>query len=459
MKSISYIIKQQKESFKSQKTKSVSYRLKLLKLLKQEILNNEKAVLQALHDDFRKSPFEAYISEFGLVISELDLAIKKLKSWAKPQSVRPSILTFPSRDYIYKAPYGTILVIAPWNYPFLLAMNPLIMAIAAGNTVVLKPSELTENTSIAITQIIKQAFTEDICVSIEGGVSVAEALLAEKWDYIFFTGSTNVGKIVAQAAAKHLTPVTLELGGKSPCIIDDTINVKLIARRMVWGKLLNGGQTCIAPDFVIAKSNIKDNLISAIIKEIERRYGKNPENSEDFPRIINLNNIQRLTRLIENEHIIYGGKINKQTNYYSPTLIDNPELDSKIMTEEIFGPILPILTYENEDDISNIMSAIEKPLAFYIFTKDKKFSSKMISTYSFGGGVVNDTMVHFGNPKLPFGGVGESGMGSYHGKYGFDTFSHKKAVMKRGTWFDPSFRYAPYQGKFNLLKKIFRYFG
>lgn len=459
MKSIPDIVIAQKACFQSQRTKDAGYRLKLLKTLKQDILKQEKAILQALYNDFRKSEFETYISEFGLVVSELNLAIKKLKRWSKPKSVIPSILTFPSRDYIYKVPYGSVLVIAPWNYPFLLAMNPIIMAIAAGNTVVLKPSELTENTSNIITTIIKNVFPEDVCTSITGGIPVANELLKQKWDYIFFTGSTKVGKIVAEAAAKHLTPVTLELGGKSPCIIDDTVDVKLVARRLVWGKFFNGGQTCIAPDFVIIKSNIKNELVNAVKKEIIRRYGENPVYSDDFPRIINSKNTKRLLALIENENVIFGGEFDENLNYFSPTIIDNPKLDSKIMMEEIFGPILPILTYDTEEDISKMMFNMERPLSFYVFSKNKSFSKKMIQTYNFGGGVVNDTLVHFGNPKLPFGGVGASGMGNYHGKHGFDTFSHKKSIMKRGTWLDIPVRYAPYKGKIKLLKKVFKYFG
>ncbi|GGD06414.1 aldehyde dehydrogenase [Hyunsoonleella pacifica] len=459
MKSIPKLVASHNALFLSQATKDIPYRLSLLKTLKQEIIKKEQDIFDALYKDFRKSEFETYISEFGLVISELNLAIKKLKSWSKPKRVRSSILTFPSKDYIYKEPYGAVLVIAPWNYPFLLAMEPLIMAIAAGNTVVLKPSELTENTSQVLTEIIKNVFPEDMCTSIEGGIPVATELLAQKWDYIFFTGSTKVGKIVAEAAAKHLTPVTLELGGKTPCIIDETIDVKLIARRLVWGKLLNGGQTCIAPDFVIVKSHIKAIFIEAIEKEITRRYGKTPFQSDDFPRIINSKNLKRLVSLIENENIIFGGKFDEKTNYLAPTLIDNPQLDSKIMTEEIFGPILPILVYDSEKDIAKIMSSIERPLAFYIFSKNNSFSEKLIRTYSFGGGVINDTLVHFGNPKLPFGGIGASGMGNYHGKNGFDTFSHEKSIMKRGTWLDLPLRYAPYKGKTNLLKKVFKYFS
>lgn len=459
MEYISKLIENQKICFHSQKTKDVKFRVALLRNLKLQILNCEEEILEALHSDFKKSHFESYISEFALVISELNLAIKKLKKWAKPKRVTSSILMFPSKDYIYKEPYGTVLIIAPWNYPFLLALNPLIMAIAAGNTVVLKPSELTENVSKVLTRIIKNVFPENIAISVEGGVDVASALLTKKWDYIFFTGSTRVGKIVYAAAAKNLTPVTLELGGKSPCIIDDTIDLKLTARRLVWGKLLNAGQTCIAPDYILVKANIKDKLVAEIKKQISNRYAENPRYSDDFPRIINTRNLERLARLIKNETIIFGGDIDEATNYLSPTLADNPKLESEIMTEEIFGPVLPILTFNSEQDISRILSKTDKPLAFYVFSKNKAFVEKMISTFSFGGGVINDVLVHFGNSKLPFGGVGASGLGRYHGKYGFDTFSHQKSVMKRGTWLDLKLRYAPYNGKLKLLKKAFKYLG
>lgn len=436
MKSIPDIVLDQNAFFLSQKTKDIQYRLSLLKALKSEILKKEQEILDALNTDFKKSEFESYISEFALVISELNLAIKHIKNWAKPKRVSASLLTFPSKDYIYKEPYGTVLIIAPWNYPFLLALEPLIMAIAAGNTVVLKPSELTQNTSNILTQIIKNVFPEPVAVSVEGGVETATELLAQKWDYIFFTGSTKVGKIVAEAAAKQLTPITLELGGKSPCIIDHTNNIELVARRLVWGKLFNGGQTCIAPDYLIVNSNIKDELVNSIIKEITRRYGKHPKTSNDFPRIINKKNVKRLKALLNNETIIYGGDVDEVENYISPTLVDAPKLNSKLMQEEIFGPILPVLTYENEADIETIIRNLDKPLSFYIFSNNKHFIEKTIQKYRFGGGVINDVLVHFGNPKLPFGGIGTSGMGNYHGKHGFDAFSHKKSIMKRGTWLD-----------------------
>ena len=459
MNTIPDIISNQGKFFKSQKTKDLDYRLSLLRALKVEILANEQAVIDALNKDFKKSEFEGYLSEFGIVISELNLAIKNLKRWAKPKRITSSLLTFPSKDYLYQDPYGTVLIIAPWNYPFLLAMEPLIMAIAAGNTVVIKPSELTENTSKLITRIIKNVFPETLATSIEGGVEISTELLAQKWDYIFFTGSTTVGKIVAQAAAKYLTPVVLELGGKSPCIIDDSVNLKLVARRLVWGKLLNGGQTCIAPDYVIAKSNIKQDLIAVLKTEINKQYGENPENSSDFPRIVNKNNTKRLETLLKDSNIVFGGKINVNECYISPTLVDQPSLNSQLMQEEIFGPILPILTYDTEEDIEHIIWNLEKPLSLYVFSNKTSFIKSTIEKYSFGGGVINDLLIHFGNHRLPFGGVGASGMGKYHGKHGFNTFSNTKPIVKRGNWFDPSFRYAPYKGKMSLLKLVFKYFG
>ncbi len=459
MKSIPEIIASQKAHFLTQSTKDVSQRLQLLKALKAEIISKEQAILDALHSDFKKSAFETYISEFGLVISELNLAIKHLKKWAKPKRITSSLLTFPSKDYIYKTPYGTVLIIAPWNYPFLLAMEPLIMAIAAGNTVVLKPSELTQNTSQLITQIIEAVFAENTAISIEGGVETSTELLAQNWDYIFFTGSTKVGKIVAKAAAEHLTPTTLELGGKSPCIVDDTSNLKLVARRVVWGKLFNGGQTCIAPDYMLVKSSIKTAIVEALIHEIVKRYGDDPKLSQDFPRIINSKNIDRLKRLLHDETILFGGTIDVSQNYISPTLIDAPNIENPIMQEEIFGPILPIITYDTEEDIEAIILHNDTPLSFYIFSKNETFIKNTIEKFRFGGGVINDVLVHFGNAKLPFGGIGNSGIGKYHGKHGFDTFSHEQAIMKRGTWFDPSFRYAPYDGKISLLRKVFKFLG
>jgi len=456
---ITDIIKNQRAFFKTQQTKDVSYRLKILKALKLEIESNEQAIFDALNKDFNKSEFESFISEVGLVLSELNLVIKHLKNWSKPKRVRASFLTFPSKDFIYKAPYGTVLIIAPWNYPFLLALEPLIMAIAAGNTVVLKPSELTENTSKLLTQIIKKAFPENLAISVEGGIEIATDLLNQKWDFIFFTGSTKVGKIVAKAAAKHLTPVVLELGGKSPCIIDDSVDLKLVARRLVWGKFFNGGQTCIAPDYIIIKSALKTQLIDVLKTEIMRQYSSEPKKSPDFPRIVNKRNTLRLAELLQDTHVIFGGDIVEDECYIAPTLVDEPSLNSPLMQEEIFGPILPILVYNTDEDIENIIWNSDTPLALYVFSNKKSFIEKTINKFSFGGGVVNDLLIHFGNDRLPFGGVGTSGMGKYHGKHGFDCFSHDTSIMKRGNWIDPSFRYPPYNGKVSLLKTVFKYFG
>lgn len=455
MNTIPEIISAQKDFFRAQKTKDISFRIELLKKLKNEIVAREQDIFDALYKDFKKSPFEVFLSENGLVLAEINLAIKHLKRWSKPKRVKSSLLLFPSKSYIYQAPYGTVLIIGPWNYPFQLAINPLIMAIAAGNTVVLKPSELTPNTSQLVADMVKHVFPEEMAIVIQGGVDTSTELLKHHWDYIFFTGSVPVGKIIAKAAAKHLTPVTLELGGKTPCIVDETANLKLTVKRLVWGKFFNGGQTCIAPDYLIIKTSIKNELIDGLKFEITKAY-RDVKSSKDYPRIINENNFLRLTKLLENENIIFGGDFDKEELYISPTLVDEPSLDSEMMSDEIFGPILPIFSYETENDIESIIHNFENPLAFYIFSNNKTFIENNIDKYSFGGGVINDTLIQYGNSNLPFGGIGSSGIGAYHGKFGFDTFSHSKSIVKRGNAFDPPLRYAPYKGKLKLLKSIFK---
>jgi len=456
---ISELVNNQKHFFKSQQTKDIDFRLKLLKALKDEILSREKDIYNALQNDFNKPPFETFISEFGLVISELNLVTKNLKKWTRPKRIKSSLLTFPSRDFIYKEPYGTILIMGPWNYPFLLTMEPVIMAIAAGNTAVLKPSELTKHTSRLVQEILEKIFKSNHVVICQGGVDVAKELLDQKWDYIFFTGSVRVGKIIAKAAAKNLTPVTLELGGKTPCIIDDTIDLNLVSKRIVWGKLLNYGQTCISPDYILVKKEVKDDFIRHIKIRIIKAYGENPQKSKDLPRVINQQNFLRLKNLLKDVDVVFGGDIDESDLYIAPTLVNEPAIDSALMSDEIFGPILPILTYDNEKDIEKIIWSYEKPLSLYVFSMNNKFVDSIISKYNFGGGVINDTLVHFGNHRLPFGGVGASGMGAYHGKLGFDTFSHEKSIIKRGTWTDPPVRYAPYKGKLKLMKKMFKWFG
>lgn len=432
----------------------IGYRKETLKKLLYNLQKSEDLIVKALYDDFKKPEFEAVLTETNYFISDLKDTIKNIHKWAKRKRVFPSLLNFPSTDYIYKEPYGDVLVIAPWNYPFQLALCPLIAAVAAGNRVVLKPSELTPHTSAIIAKIIEKTFHVNHVEVFEGGVEVSNQLLAQRWDYIFFTGSVAVGKVVAKAAAENLTPVTLELGGKNPCIIDETANLKLAAKRIVWGKFINAGQTCIAPDYILIQKNMKVNFISFLIEEIIKAYGKKIDKSSDFARIINTKNWLRLANMIEPEKVIFGGETNANELYISPTLIEEPALDSPVMKEEIFGPILPILLYETEADIQNVISRYEKPLSFYVFSENKSFAKKLIKTYSFGGGCINDTVVHFSNKRLPFGGVGHSGMGAYHGQLSFDIFSHHKAVVKKANWLDLPMRYAPYKDKLASIKRI-----
>ncbi len=434
----------------------ISTRKESLKKLLQVIINHEEAIIKALYDDFKKPAFEAVLTETNYVISDLKETIKNINSWAKPKKVRSSILNFPSSDYIYSEPYGHVLILAPWNYPFQLALCPLVAAVAAGNRVTLKPSELTPNTSHIISKIISEAFAVKDVVVITGDATVATQLLSKRWDYIFFTGSVSVGKIVAQAAAVHLTPVTLELGGKSPCIVDETANLQLSARRIVWGKIINAGQTCVAPDYILVHQKVKKEFTTYLIQEIEKALGTNPEQSPDFARIVNLKNWQRLNDLLSSETILYGGQTNKDTLYIAPTLLDEPKSTSPVMNEEIFGPILPILSFQSKTDLERIIKKYEKPLALYIFSTNKSFIDELLHNYSFGGGCVNDTVVHLVNNRLPFGGVGHSGLGAYHGKLSFDIFSHKKAIVKRGTWLDLPIRYAPYNEKLKMIRKLLK---
>jgi aldehyde dehydrogenase (NAD+) len=428
----------------------------LIKLLN-NIIIHEDAIIKALYEDFKKPAFETVLTETNHVISELKDTIKNLNKWAKPKQVFPSILNFPSKDYIYKDPYGKVLIIAPWNYPFQLALCPLVSAVAAGNQVVLKPSELTSQTSAIIATIIAKTFDSNHVEVVQGGVEVSKDLLLQRWDYIFFTGSVSVGKIVAKAAAENLTPVTLELGGKNPCIVDETANLKLAAKRIVWGKFINAGQTCIAPDYILVQKDMKNTFINHLKEEITAAYGTKPEESLDFARIINLKNWNRLTAIIEKEKVIYGGQTDESDCYISPTLIDEYDVDSPIMRDEIFGPLLPILEYSSDADLHAVISKYEKPLSLYVFTENKAFAAQIIQNYSFGGGCINDTIVHFLNQRLPFGGVGHSGIGAYHGALSFDVFSHKKGIVKKANWLDLPMRYAPYKDKLVTIKKLLKW--
>ncbi|MBQ0769821.1 MAG: aldehyde dehydrogenase [Bizionia sp.] len=454
---VSSNVQSQKSYFLTGKTKSISFRKETLKALKTELTQRENDIVAALKKDFNKPAFESVLSETAVVLSEIDMTLKKLSGWAKPKRVFPSLLNFPSTDKIYSEPYGTVLIIAPWNYPYQLAMAPLIAAIAAGNTVVLKPSELTPNTSELLNEIVSKIFKPEHVVVIEGGVAVAEELLAQRWDYIFFTGSVHVGKIVAKAAANHLTPTTLELGGKNPCIIDETAPIALTAKRIVWGKFLNAGQTCIAPDYILIHHSIKEAFYTALKTEIQKAYSKNPKDSNDYARIINAKNFERLNAMLTNENCVIGGITSGETLYISPTIIDEPSLDSEVMKDEIFGPILPVISYTSPSELDAIILKYDKPLSLYVFTKNTAFYKEIIAKYSFGGGVINDTIIHFINHRLPFGGVGNSGIGAYHGKLSFDTFSHQKAIVKKANWLDLPLRYAPYNNKLSFIKRVLKW--
>ena len=438
-------------------TTDIKYRKESLKKLLDVITQNEEAIITALYNDFKKPAFEAVLTETNYVIGDLKKTIKNINSWAKPKKVWSSLLNFPSSDYIYSEPYGNVLILSPWNYPFQLALCPLVAAVAAGNKVTLKPSELTPHTSAIISKIISETFPVKDVVVVTGDATIAANLLKKRWDYIFFTGSVGVGKIVAKAAAENLTPVTLELGGKSPCIVDETANLELSARRIVWGKIINAGQTCVAPDYILVHHKMKDTFVKFLIQEIEKALGPNPEESPDYARIINLKNWQRQLSLLENQTVLYGGQATQDSLYLSPTLLDEPKMDSLVMKEEIFGPILPILSYQSEDDIDKIISSFDKPLSLYLFSENKFFINTVLKKYSFGGGCINDTVIHLVNNNLPFGGVGNSGMGAYHGKLSFDIFSHKKSIVKRGTWLDIPLRYAPYGDKLKAIRKLLKW--
>jgi len=449
----SILIKRQRAFFQSDKTRSYAFRLEALDKLRDAITFYEKEIIEALKKDLNKSEFEAYITEIGVTLLELNYVMKHLKGWMKPKRVGTSIPLFKASSYIYQEPYGTVLIMSPWNYPFQLAIAPLIGAIAAGNTAVIKVSPDSPETSLIVKKIINECFASDYVEVVLGGLEESKDILKQRYDYIFFTGSTQVGKIVMGQAAKHLTPLTLELGGKSPAIIDETANLKLTAKRIVYGKFINAGQTCIAPDYVVIKDILKDKFIEYTKMYINEFFGDDPLTAEDYPKIINEKHRMRLIGLMEGEHVEIGGKFN--TDKIEPTVLNNITKDSKIMQEEIFGPILPMLTYHQEDDLIQEMKNYEKPLALYLFSKNKKFEKKVVDQLSFGGGTFNDTIMHFANHHLPFGGVGASGMGAYHGNLTFQTFSHSKGIVRRSTLIDLELRYPPYtKKKLNLIKKF-----
>lgn len=456
MNQINKIVEKQRLFFDKEHTKELSFRLEQLKRLRKEIIDNQGEIMKALKKDLNKSSFEAYETEIGLVLEELKFIIKNLPNWVKRDRVKTPIAHFISTSYTYSEPYGVSLVMSPWNYPFQLTMVPLIGSMAAGNCTILKPSEYSFYTSEVIEKIIGKNFDASYITVIRGGREANKSLLDEKFDYIFFTGSVPVGRIVMEAASKHLTPVTLELGGKSPCIVDETANIDLAAKRITWGKFLNAGQTCVAPDYLLVHKSVKDKLVARIKYYIKEFYGSDPCNNMEYPKIINDKHFHRLLRLLEGEKIVFGGNYKEKTNQISPTIVENVSWESALMENEIFGPILPVLEFNEINEVISVVNQRPKPLALYYFSNRRDRQKKIIKSISFGGGCINDTIVHLASSYLPFGGVGNSGMGGYHGKASFDTFSHKKSILKKSNLIDIPLRYPPYKNKLELLKKIMK---
>lgn len=449
------IVQNQNLFFDKNATKSIAFRKEQLKKLDRVLRDNEKAIYESIYMDFKKSKFDVFSTELAMIYADISDALANLNSWSKRKRVRTNLVNLPAKSYIYPEPLGTVLVIGAWNYPFLLSIAPAVAAIAAGNTVVIKPSEVPARTSAVIADIINENFDASFFHVVEGGVDVTTELLAQKWDKIFFTGSTGVGKIVYQAAAKNLTPVTLELGGKSPAFVMKDANLDVTVNRLVWGKFLNAGQTCIAPDYLLVEKSIKDELLKKLkarIVEMDFSFF-----NENYPQIINERNYQRLKSLIDDDKIYYAGEFNEEKRYFPPVLMNEVNFSDKVMEEEIFGPIFPVLSFENLDDAIKEVKALPKPLACYVFTKDEGNKRKVLNELSFGGGAINDAVMHIANPNMPFGGVGNSGMGSYHGKSGFDAFSHQKSVLDKATWIDPYIRYNKVSdNKLKLFKFLFR---
>jgi len=456
MNKISEIINKQREYFFTEKTKPLEFRKKQLIKLKTILKNNEKKLNDAIYADYKKSNFETYETELGPVYHELKTAIDNIYKWAKPKKVKTNLVNFPGKSRIYPEPLGVTLIIGAWNFPYNLTFCPLIPAICAGNTAIIKPSEIAKNASKIIAELINNNFPEQYLYVKEGGVEETTEILRNRFDKIFFTGSAKVGKIIMEAAAKHLTPVTLELGGKNPAIVTKDANINLAAKRIVWGKFLNAGQSCVAVDYILVEKSVKNNLLKLLKSEINSYPGKNPENSNSYIHIINKNHTKRLSDLINKDKIYTGGKIDLDNNYISPTILNNITFDDKIMEEEIFGPLLPVIEYENIDEVINIIKRKPKSLALYLFTKNKKLKKKIIKEISFGGGAINDTVMHWVNTRLPFGGVGLSGIGSYHNEAGFKEFSHYKRILYKTNLYEPHFKYPPYSNfNLSLIKYVF----
>lgn len=452
---IEQLVQKQRTFFNTHQTKNIETRKQLLRKLKQWIIRHEDLIQEALTKDLNKHPTESYMCEIGLTLSELNDQLKHISRWSKPKRVATPLAQFYGRSYETYEPYGVTLVISPWNYPFMLALEPAIGAIAAGNTVVIKPSEFAPHVSHIIAKMVQACADEAYVAVVEGGLEVNTQLLDQRFDYIFFTGSVTVGKIVMSKASRYLTPVTLELGGKSPCIVDDSHHLVTACRRIAFGKFLNAGQTCVAPDYVFVKDTLKDAFIQEMKQQINHFFGSDPIHHPQLVHIINEKHFHRLCTLLENQTIVCGGNTDFQTLTIAPTLVSEVTGDNALMSEEIFGPILPILTYHGIDEVIHYINQHEKPLAFYLFTHNKEVEAKCLNECSFGGGCINDTIIHLASTKLGFGGVGQSGMGNYHGKKSFETFSHTRSIVKKATWIDLPMRYYPYT---SWKDRIIRFF-
>lgn len=449
------IMRRQDQFFATGMTLNEEFRRAQLVKLRKALEKHEGSLLQAFAKDLRKSGTEAYFAEIGVTLAEIRHALQHLRTWMKPERCTTPMALAPARSEIRREPLGRCLILSPWNYPLLLTITPLVAALAAGNTVVLKPSELAPAMSSAVRELLEDTFPPELVCVLEGGVEMSRMLLDQRWDLICFTGGTEVGRSVAQAAAKHLTPCILELGGKSPCLVSRSANLKVAARRIIWGKYLNAGQTCLAPDYILVEENIHDALVAALRAEIELRFGPEPLNNPQLPRIINHRHFLRLQNMITPGTVIHGGRCDAEALLIEPTLVAASDRNSPAMREEIFGPVLPIIKVKNLAEGKAFIKAGEKPLALYLFTGDSGEQEDILRTISFGGGCINDVLVHAGNPELPFGGVGESGMGAYHGRHGFESFSHRKSVVRNNTFLDLPLRYAPW-GRFK--DKAFRLF-
>lgn len=447
------IITNQRTYFNTHATKGIDFRRRQLKILEKALKQNEAVLHDAIYKDFKKSEFDNYSTELSLLYKDIKEARKMIFKWARREKVSTGLLNFPASSYIISEPLGVCLIIGAWNYPYQLSFAPAIAAIAAGNTVVLKPSELPSNTAAAISKIIKENFDPVYFTVVEGGVEETQELLKQKFDKIFFTGSTKVGKIVYKAAAENLTPVTLELGGKSPAIVTQSCNLKTSVKRIVWGKFLNAGQTCIAPDYVLVHKSIEQKFLKHAKDEIISQHFA--FENDNYPQIINLDNFDRLTKMILSEKLYYGGETNAETRYIQPTILQNVSFDDAVMQEEIFGPILPIISYETIEEAIAKVNSLPKPLSCYLFTTRNSVKKKILKEISFGGGAINEAVMHITNSYLPFGGVGNSGKGNYHGEAGFKAFTHYKSMMDKPTWFDPNIRYSPHT-PFRL--KLMRWF-